>query len=162
MVRRRFGDVVGVAQPRSELYVRDRSRRWTVPLQNVRYVLSNRIFRMLLQRYVGSLGNACSIAQKNELLDRRHKLEARITSYEQRMSVIMKLDDDTVWSTQDDKSPDVDPQPDDEPGDVLDFHPEGWFTPEREHITFPSALAPGEINRLSLESIAMVEAELRK
>src|SRR5882762_7353988 len=32
MVRRRFGDVVGVAQPRSELYVRDRSRRWTVPL----------------------------------------------------------------------------------------------------------------------------------
>ena len=52
---------------------------------------------MLLQRHVASLGSTCSVAQKNELLDRRRKLEARISNYENRMSVIMKLDDDTQW-----------------------------------------------------------------
>jgi hypothetical protein len=37
-----------------------------------------------------------------------------------------------------------------------------WLILEKERITLPSALAAGEIERLSLESIAMVEAELRK
>ncbi|KAI0245553.1 hypothetical protein BJV78DRAFT_1158538 [Lactifluus subvellereus] len=46
--------------------------------------------------------------------------------------------------------------------DALESHPNGWFTPERDRITLPSALGPGEIEHLSLESIAMVEAELRK
>src|ERR1700733_3592672 len=38
----------------------------------------------------------------------------------------------------------------------------GWFAPERESITLPSALAPGEIERQCLQLIAMVESELRK
>jgi hypothetical protein len=102
------------------------------------------------------------IAQKNELLDQRHKLEAKITTFEQQISVLMKLDDDTIWSTQDGKNTDIDSEPAEELGDVLDIYPEGWFTPEKEQITLPSALAHGEIECLSLQSMAIVEAELHK
>jgi len=111
---------------------------------------------MLLQRHVASLGSTCSVAQKNELLDWRRKLEARISNYENRMSVIMKLDDDTQWIL------DVGPESEEASEDILELHPDGWFTPEREQITLPSALAPGEIERLSMNTIAMMEAELRK
>ena len=117
---------------------------------------------MLLQRHVTSLGSTYSVAQRNDLLDRRRKLEGRITTYEHRISVIIKLDDDTQWSTQDGKIPDMDPQPGDVSDDLLELYPDGWFTPERERITVPSALAPGEITRLSLQPFAMIEAELRK
>jgi hypothetical protein len=47
-------------------------------------------------------------------------------------------------------------------GLLSELLPNGWFTLEREQITLPSALAPGEINRLSLKPIALIEAELRK
>ena len=117
---------------------------------------------MLLQRHVVTLGSTYSVAQKNDLLDRRRKLEARITAYEHRISVIIKLDDDTQWSTQDGKIPDMDPQPAEASDDLLELYPDGWFTPKREQITLPSTLAPGEINRLSLQPFAMIEAELRK
>ena len=117
---------------------------------------------MLLQRHVTSLGSTYSVAQKNDLLDRRRKLEARITTYEHRISVIIKLDDDTQWSTQDGKIPDMDPQPGEASDDLLELYPDGWFTPERERITLPSALAPGEIDRLSLRPLSMIEAELCK
>src|ERR1700727_2605395 len=117
---------------------------------------------MLLQRHVTSLGSTYSVAQKNDLLDRRRKLEARITTYEHRISVIIKLDDDTQWSTQDGKIPDMDPQPGEASDDLLELYPDGWFTPEREQITLPSALAPGEIDRLSLRPLSKIEAELRK
>jgi hypothetical protein len=117
---------------------------------------------MLLQRHVISLGSTYTTAQKNDLLDRRCKLEARITGYEHQISVIMKLDDDTQWSTQDGKVPDMDPQPEDMSDNLPELYPDGWFTPERERITFPSALAAGEINHLSLKPIATIEFELRK
>lgn len=82
-----------------------------------------------------------SVPQKNDLFERRRKLEARITAYEQRMSVLMKCNDDTQWAIQDDKAPEgVDTF---EEGS--DTHPDGWFTPERERLTLPSALAPGEV-----------------
>lgn len=71
----------------------------------------------------------------------------------------MKLNDDTMWSILDG---DMDLQPDEGLDDVLDLYPDGLFTPEREQITLPSALAPGEIERLSLQSIAMIEVELQK
>ena len=58
--------------------------------------------------------------------------------------------------------PKMDRQITEVPDNVLQLHPNGWFTPERDHITLPSALAPGEIHRLSLQSIATIEAELRK
>jgi hypothetical protein len=74
----------------------------------------------------------------------------------------MKLDDDATWSTQDGKCSDSFFDQEEPSDDILEHYPEGWFTPEMDRITFPSALVPGEINRLSLKSIAMVEAELRK
>jgi hypothetical protein len=111
---------------------------------------------MLLQHHVASMGLASSVAQKNDLLERRRKLEARITAYEQRISIIMKLDDDTAWSVEDGNIPDIDSD------NIPDFGSDGWFTPEVERITLPSALAAGEIGRLSLPAIATIEAELRK
>jgi hypothetical protein len=87
-------------------------------------------------------------------------MTARITTYEQQISVIIKSDDNTQWCVADGKIPDLDPQV----GEVLDDLPEllpyGWFTLEREQITLPSALAPGEINHLSLKPIALIEAKL--
>ena len=117
---------------------------------------------MLLKRHVASLSAGCSVAQKNDLLDRRRKLEARISAYEHRISDIMKLDDETLWSTEVGKHREIDSELADASDDVLARYPEGWFTPERENITLPSALAPGEIERQSLQSIALIEAELRK
>ena len=118
--------------------------------------------RLLLRRHVGSLGSGCTVAQKNDLLDRRRKLEARISAYEHRISVLMKLDDDAMWSTQDGKCSDIYSDQEDSSDDILEHFPDGWFTPEMDRITLPSALAPGEIDRLSLKSIAKIEAELRK
>lgn len=108
------------------------------------------------------MGRSCSTAQKTDLLDRRRKLEARISTYKQRISYIIKLDDDVKWSIQCGKTPDLGSHPSDSSDDLLEDYPEGWFTPEKERITLPSALAPGEIERLSLLAIAEVEAELRK
>jgi hypothetical protein len=118
--------------------------------------------RMLLQRHVTLLGSKWSVAQMNELLDRQRKLEARITAYEQQISVIIKSDDDTQWSVAVGKIPDLDPQAGEALDDLSELLPDGWFTPEREHITVPSAPAPGEIDHLSLKPIALIEAELRK
>ena len=112
---------------------------------------------MLLQRHVALLGSGTSTAQKNGLLDRRRKLEARITAYDQRISDIMKLNDETILSNGDCNIADLE-ESDDPPAG----YPDGWFTPEREQIIFPSALAPGEIERQSLASVATIEAELRK
>ena len=120
------------------------------------------LFRMLLQRHVVSLSTGCSVAQKNDLLDRRQKLEARISAYEHRILDIMKLDDETLWSTEVRKHREIDSELADASDDVLVHYSEDWFTPERENITLPSALAPGEIERQSLQSIALIEAELRK
>jgi hypothetical protein len=103
-----------------------------------------------------------STAQKADLLERRRKLEVRISTYEQRMSNIMKLDDDTHWSSEFGKRADADVYPGDVSEDIFDDYTEGWFTPENERITLPSALGPGEVDRLSLDAVANVEAELRK
>ena len=76
--------------------------------------------------------------------------------------MIIKPDDDTQWSVQDGKILDIFPQWKQVSDDLLELDPDGWFTPEQEQITLPSALAPGEIERLLLKSIAVIEAELRK
>jgi hypothetical protein len=47
----------------------------------------------------------------------------------------------------------MDPQPGEVSDDYLELYPDGWFTPETEWITLPSALAPGEITRLSLNQL---------
>lgn len=108
------------------------------------------------------MGRNCTTAQKTDLIDRRCKLEARISNYEQRISYIVKLDDDVNWSIQAGKVPNFDHDPNDDMDDLSEDYPEGWFTPEKERLTFPSSLAPGEIDRLSLTGITNVEAELRK
>src|ERR1700683_3533719 len=113
---------------------------------------------MLLQCHVTLLGSTYSVAQRNDLLDQRRKLERRTPPYEHRISVIIKLDDDTQWSTQDGKILDMDPQPGDALDHLLELYPDGWFTLEREQITLPSALAPGKINHLLLQQYAMIEA----
>ena len=79
-----------------------------------------------------SLGSTYSVAQKNDLLDRRRKLEARITTYEHQISVIIKLDNNTQWSAQDGKVPDLDPQPEDTSDDFVEPYLDGWFTLEKE------------------------------
>lgn len=108
------------------------------------------------------MGRKLSTAQRNDLLERRRKLEARIGTYEQRMSYIMKLDDDVRWSNQAAKLPTTDAPLEDISYDEIDNYPDGWFTPEKERLTLPSVLAPGELERLSLEAVAKVEWELRK
>ena len=60
------------------------------------------------------------------------------------------------------KSPDIDPDIGDPPYDLSELYPDGWFTPEGNQITLPSALAPGEIERLAFQSIATIEFKLRK
>ena len=45
-------------------------------------------------------------------------------------------------------------------GDPPELYPDRWFTPERDQITLLSALALGEIERLSLRQIATIEFEL--
>ena len=69
----------------------------------------------------------------------------------------MKLDDDTILQNGDGNFVDLTEW--DDPPNVF---PDGWFTPEKEQIIFPPVLAPGEIERQSLMSVATIEAELRK
>lgn len=74
----------------------------------------------------------------------------------------MKLDNKVVWSRGDRKVPDAEPDVEDFPHDILDLDPDRWFTPERDEITLPSALAPGEIERLAFQHIATIKFELHK
>ena len=116
--------------------------------------------RALLKGYMKSLGCTYSVTQKNDLLDRQRKLEARITTYAHRISLIMKLDDNALWSIQGRKEPDGDSDLGDTLYDPLELYPDGWFAFEMDQVTLPSALAPGEIEHLFLKQIAMIEFEL--
>ena len=73
--------------------------------------------------------------------------------------MIIKLDEDTQWASQDGQNVPVDS---DALDNILDLHPNRWFTPEQERINLPSALAVGEIDCQSLKSITTIEAELHK
>ena len=54
--------------------------------------------RMLLKAYIKSLGKTYLVVEKNQVLDQQCRLETRIDSYEHRMSLMMRLDDDTWWA----------------------------------------------------------------
>ena len=73
----------------------------------------------------------------------------------------MKLDVNIQWSRQGGKIPNIDLEPEDMPENILELYPDGWFTPEREQITLPSALKQEEINCLSLNNITTIKFELR-
>lgn len=115
--------------------------------------------RISLQHHVSKLGKTCTIVQQNELLERHHKLEARITAYGNRISVLIKSDDNTMWSTPDNYMLDTTVDPSDT---LSNESPNGWYTPEDEQITLPSSFAAGEVECLSLEPISMIETSLRK
>ena len=115
--------------------------------------------RVSLQHHVSKLGKSCTIVQQNELLERRRKLEARISAYGNKISVLIQSDNNTMWSNPDNNMSDTPMDPLDQPDDEF---PEGWYTPEDERITLPSSLAVGEVERLSLQPIAMIEMALRK
>src|SRR6202011_2248414 len=74
------------------------------------------------------------------------------------MSIIIKPDDETCWSGQDSQIVESHSEASD---NILELYPDGWFTPELDRITLPSALVAGEID-LSLNPIATIEAELCK
>ena len=65
------------------------------------------------------------------------------------MSLIMKLDDNTMWLRRHGKGPDTDPDIEDLPYNLSKLYPDRWFTPERDQITLLSTLATGEIEQLA-------------
>ena len=101
--------------------------------------------RMLLKAYIKSLGKTYLVAEKNQVLDQQCRLETRIDSYEHRMSLMMRLDNDTRWAKECGQLPDKGATPVETSGDPPELYPDRWFTPERDQITLPSALALGEI-----------------
>lgn len=101
------------------------------------------------------MGSRLTTAQKNDLQERRRKLEARIANFQRRASEMMKLDEDVTWIR------DSDDDISDRRIDHANF-PDGTFTPELQRLSFPSALEDGEIDRMHLEWIAELEAKLRR
>jgi hypothetical protein len=77
------------------------------------------------------------------------------------MCALLNLSDDTQWSTDAGQFRAAEESAD-ELSDADEAHlPEMAMMPELDMLSLPSSLAPGEIDRNALESIAMVEAELR-
>jgi hypothetical protein len=117
---------------------------------------------MLLRSHIVSLGKRLSTAQKTEILDRRRRLESRISSFEQHIGVLMNVSDDVRWSNEAGKLRAMQDSSDDPSDDDTTTGPEMSITPEQDMISLPSSLAPGEIERYSLQRLAEVEGELRK
>src|ERR1700722_9177055 len=120
--------------------------------------------RHSLQMHVKSLGQKTSAAQKNDLLKCRNRLAVRISAFEWKGLGFLMLDDDTRWSTGSGKvendadeaeSSDLDESNEDEIEQVV-------VHPEQCQITLPSALAPGEIQRLGIIGIAEEECQLQQ
>lgn len=86
-------------------------------------------FRSILIQHIKSLGKNCSTAQKNELLEKCRKLEARITTYKHRLASIVKVEDDIQWLPWDGN---VDIFDSDTSDVMADESPDGWFAPEKE------------------------------
>ena len=126
---------------------------------SILYSFNKKIYRFVLKRYIHSLGSSLSAPQWNELLDQHRRLEVRIVSYEQKISALMHVNDNTQWLDQDDNTAPIDPKLS---NNSSDFNLDGSFTPERDQIMLPSSLALGEINQLSIQPMAIVECELRK
>ena len=73
--------------------------------------------RLSLQQHVKALRSTSSPTQWNELLDKQRRLEARITMYEQWISVIMKLDDNIQFLLADGNIINIDANSSDEPSE---------------------------------------------
>ena len=115
---------------------------------------------MSLVRHIKSMGQRLSTIQKTDLLKQRQRLESRITSFEQCMVTLLNVSDDTRWITVAGNIRAID-HSEDELSDVdSSTFSEMTITPEADMLSLPSSLGPGEIHRQSLDSIAIVEAEL--
>jgi hypothetical protein len=78
------------------------------------------------------------------------------------MCGLLNLSEDTQWSTEAGRFRTAEESAD-ELSDADEAHlPEMAMMPELDMLSLPSSLASGEIERNALESIAMVEAELRR
>ena len=103
-----------------------------------------------------------STVQKTDLLKQRQRLESRISSFEQRINILLNVSDDTRWTPIGGKMRVMEGS-EDELSDVDSAtFPDETMTPESDMLSLPSSLAVGEIRRQSLHSIAIVEAELRR
>jgi hypothetical protein len=74
----------------------------------------------------------------------------------------MNVSDDVRWSNEAGKLRAMQDSSDDPSDDDTTTGPEMSITPEQDMISLPSSLAPGEIERYSLQRLAEVEGELRK
>ena len=107
------------------------------------------------------MGQRLSTIQKTDLLKQRQRLESRITSFEQCMVTLLNVSDDTRWITVAGNIRAID-HSEDELSDVdSSTFSEMTITPEADMLSLPSSLGPGEIHRQSLDSIAIVKAELQ-
>jgi len=109
---------------------------------------------MLLQRHVASLWKYMFSCPEEWASASATKLRTRISAYEQLVSVIIKLDDETKCVNTGQNDPDINTRAGEVSDDLSDMYLDEWFMPETEWIMLPSALAPGEINCLLLNPIA--------
>jgi hypothetical protein len=115
-----------------------------------------------LRLHIKSLGRRLTTAQKTDLLKQRQRLESRINTFEQRMAILLHVSEDTRWTNSAGKMRGMEDS-EDEVSDVDPSSlPDMTITPELDMLCLPSSLAAGEIHRKSLESVAIVEAELRR
>jgi hypothetical protein len=94
--------------------------------------------------------------------DQQRRLESRISLFEQHIGVLMNVSDDMQWSNSARKLCNMQDSSDYSSDDDSITVPEISITPEHNMISLTSSLAPGEINRHSLQRLAEVEGELRK
>lgn len=117
---------------------------------------------MSLREHIWELGRHLLIAQKMDLLVRKQHLESRITAFYQQMSTLLNVSGNTQWSAQVGKLRAAE----DNANKLSDFDFATSSnmdpTPKLYMLPFPSSLAPGEIARNLLESVATIEAELQQ
>lgn len=119
------------------------------------------VIRVSLRQHIKLLGRCLSTVQKTNLLKQQQHLESRISSFEQRMNILLNVSDDTRWIPIGGKMRAIEGS-EDELSDVDSAtFSEVTMTPESDMLSLPSSLAVGEIHRQSLHSIAIVEAELQ-
>lgn len=118
------------------------------------------VVRISLRQHIKLLGRRLSTVQKTDLLKQRQRLESRISSFEQRMNILLNVSDNTRWTPIGGKMRVMEGS-EDELSDVDSAtFPEETMTPEPDMLSLRLSLAVGEIRRQLLHSIAIVEAEL--
>ncbi|HXQ36187.1 MAG TPA: hypothetical protein VN843_19385, partial [Anaerolineales bacterium] len=95
-------------------------------------------------------------------MKQHQRLESRISSFEQRINILLNVSDDTRWMAIGGKMRVMEGSDDELSNVDSATFPDETMTPESDMLSLPSSLAVGEIRRQSLHSIAIVEAELQR